>query len=146
MGLAKELKYKDGGLIPAIVQDEQGKILMVAYMNEEAVTYTEEKKVATFWSRSRGKLWKKGEESGNILEVLAIRVDCDEYCLVLTCRPRLPYRLLHLFLPTLGERAVGDGGRADEGPEGDVQKAVTVPPVCPLARGSWRERATHSVG
>ncbi|HNW91904.1 MAG TPA: phosphoribosyl-AMP cyclohydrolase [bacterium] len=90
MGLAQELKYKDGGLIPAIVQDEQGKILMVAYMNEEAVTYTEETKRATFWSRSRSKLWKKGEESGNFLEVLAIRADCDEDCLVLTCKPHGP--------------------------------------------------------
>lgn len=90
MKLAETLQYKDGGLIPALVQDEAGVILMVAYMNRESVELTEATRVAVFWSRSRRKPWKKGEQSGNVLEVLEIRADCDNDCLLLKCRPRGP--------------------------------------------------------
>jgi phosphoribosyl-AMP cyclohydrolase len=69
---------KLNGLIPAIAQDHRsGEVLMLAFMNEEAWRKTLETGIAHYWSRSRGKLWKKGESSGNIQEVKEIRVDCD---------------------------------------------------------------------
>ena len=67
------------GLVPAIIQDdESGEVLMVGFMNEEALTRTRETGYATFFSRSRQKLWMKGETSGNKLAVKTIFVDCDD--------------------------------------------------------------------
>ena len=67
------------GLIPAVVQDaESSEVLMVGFMNEDALAATRRTGYATFFSRSRGKLWMKGETSGNKLEVVDIFVDCDE--------------------------------------------------------------------
>ena len=67
------------GLIPAVVQDaESGEVLMVGFMNDDALAATRRTGYATFFSRSRGKLWMKGETSGNKLEVVDIFVDCDE--------------------------------------------------------------------
>jgi len=75
---------KAGGLVPAIAQDaETGEILMLAYMNRLSWEKTLETGIAHYWSRSRSKLWKKGESSGNIQEIREIRVDCDEDCVVL---------------------------------------------------------------
>jgi phosphoribosyl-AMP cyclohydrolase len=72
------------GLIPAIAQDGQtGQILMLAYMNDQALARTLETGKATYYSRSRGKLWTKGEESGHIQKVREILVDCDQDCLIL---------------------------------------------------------------
>lgn len=72
------------GLVPAIVQDSQsGEVLMVAFMNREAWEKTLETGFATFWSRSRGKLWLKGESSGHRLAVKEILTDCDQDALVL---------------------------------------------------------------
>ncbi|MCH2175815.1 MAG: phosphoribosyl-AMP cyclohydrolase [Lentisphaeria bacterium] len=70
-------KFSDG-LVPAIAQDYQtGEVLMMAYMNEESWNYTLESGNATYWSRSRGKLWKKGESSGNVQIVKQVFIDCD---------------------------------------------------------------------
>ena len=67
------------GLIPAVVQDEDsGEVLMVGFMNDEALATTRRTGFATFFSRTRGRLWAKGETSGNRLEVRQILVDCDE--------------------------------------------------------------------
>ncbi|MGC9324493.1 MAG: phosphoribosyl-AMP cyclohydrolase [Desulfomonilia bacterium] len=75
---------KNGGLIPAIVQDhETGEILMLAYMNEESFEETLRTRRACYYSRSRKKLWRKGEESGNVQEVLEIRTDCDKDTILL---------------------------------------------------------------
>lgn len=75
---------KSNGLIPAIVQDfKTNEILMVAYMNEDAYKKTLETGNACYYSRSRGKFWMKGEESGNIQKVKEILVDCDKDTLVL---------------------------------------------------------------
>ena len=75
---------KMDGLVPAIVQDAaSGEILMVAFMNEEAWNKTVETGFATFWSRSRSKLWLKGESSGHKLVVKAILTDCDQDAIVL---------------------------------------------------------------
>jgi phosphoribosyl-AMP cyclohydrolase len=69
---------KCGGLIPAIAQDaSDGEVLMLAYMNEDAWRETLETGYACYFSRSRGRLWRKGEESGNRQKVLAVRLDCD---------------------------------------------------------------------
>jgi len=69
---------KTDGLIPAIAQDYQsGEVLMLAYINQESWERTLETGVAHYWSRSRSKLWKKGESSGNLQEIKEIRVDCD---------------------------------------------------------------------
>jgi phosphoribosyl-AMP cyclohydrolase len=76
------LHYTDG-LIPVVVQDADSKeVLMVAYANDEAVRLTRETGFAHFYSRSRKKLWKKGEESGHVQEIREILVDCDEDCLL----------------------------------------------------------------
>ena len=74
-----ELDFKkSGGLIPAIAQDwKTNKVLMLAYINEESWNETLKSGKATYWSRSRNKLWKKGEESGNTQLVKEILVDCD---------------------------------------------------------------------
>ena len=73
------LKYNSEGLIPVIVQEEDSKqVLMMAYANEEAVKKMQETKETWFWSRSRGKLWHKGEESGNAQKIKKMYVDCDE--------------------------------------------------------------------
>ena len=77
-------KFDGSGLIPAIAQDAKtGQVLMVAYMNREAIELTIQTGYATYFSRSRGKLWKKGEESGHCQKVEQILVDCDQDCLVL---------------------------------------------------------------
>jgi phosphoribosyl-AMP cyclohydrolase len=78
-GLAYQPKFDADGLIPAIVTDAaSGEVLMFAWMNAEALALTLETRIGHFWSRSRGKLWKKGEESGNVLEVAEVRTDCDQ--------------------------------------------------------------------
>ncbi len=73
-----EIVYDDKGLVPVIVQDaENGQVLMFAYANKEAIERTQENNRAHFWSRSRNRLWEKGEESGNTQEVKQIFLDCD---------------------------------------------------------------------
>ncbi|HJJ98558.1 MAG TPA: phosphoribosyl-AMP cyclohydrolase, partial [Methanocorpusculum sp.] len=80
--LLDNLTY-EGGLIPVIVQDTSTKaVLMFAYANQEAVMLTKETGFAHYYSRSRQKLWKKGEESGHLQKVCEIRVDCDPDCLL----------------------------------------------------------------
>ena len=74
----KDLKFDERGLIPAIVVDAQdGKVLMLAYMNAESLQITMDEGTTCFWSRSRQSLWRKGETSGNRQHVLAIKADCD---------------------------------------------------------------------
>src|SRR5688572_22432334 len=76
--LAEELRFDDRGLIPAVVQDAaNGDVLMVAWMNEEAVRRTLESGRTWFWSRSRKELWRKGDTSGNVQHVHEVRFDCD---------------------------------------------------------------------
>ena len=83
-GLEFTPKFDDNGLIPAIAQDAKtGWVLMAAYMNRAALDLTIQTGYATYFSRSRQKLWKKGEESGHFQKVEQILVDCDQDCLVL---------------------------------------------------------------
>lgn len=75
-------RFNQDGLIAAIVTDAAGGgVLMFAYMNEEALRLTIETGEAHFWSRSRGKLWRKGETSGNVLSIREMRIDCDQDCI-----------------------------------------------------------------
>ena len=77
-------KFDENGLIPAVAQDtETSQILMVAFMNRQALELTIQTGYATYFSRSRQKLWKKGQESGHVQKVQQILVDCDQDCLVL---------------------------------------------------------------
>jgi len=86
-----DLKYDPNGLIPAVAQDtESGEVLMVAWMNAEALRLTRETGEAHFWSRSRQELWRKGATSGNVLHVGEIRVDCDADTLLLRVSPTGP--------------------------------------------------------
>jgi phosphoribosyl-AMP cyclohydrolase len=78
-GFAFQPKFDADGLIPAIVTEKQtGTVLMFAWMNAEALQLTIETKHAHFWTRSRKRIWKKGEESGNLLDVHELRTDCDQ--------------------------------------------------------------------
>lgn len=80
-----QLRWNDDGLVPAIAQDWQtGKILMMAWMNAEALRCTVEEGQAVYWSRSRQALWRKGESSGNRQEVRELRLDCDGDTLLLS--------------------------------------------------------------
>ncbi len=78
------LKYDDRGLLPAIAQDHaSGDVLMLAWMNAESVAATLEEGRAVYWSRSRAKLWRKGETSGHTQRLVEMRVDCDRDCILL---------------------------------------------------------------
>ena len=80
-----EVKFDDKGLIPAISQDATtGQILMVAWMNADALSETAQTGRAVFWSRSRNRLWRKGEESGHVQTVHDIRLDCDNDVILLS--------------------------------------------------------------
>lgn len=83
-------KYSDG-LVPAIVQDSQtDKVLMLGFMNQEALDKTEKDGKVTFFSRSKGRLWTKGEESGNYLLLKSLAVDCDQDSLLIKAQPLGP--------------------------------------------------------
>ncbi|MHA7851065.1 phosphoribosyl-AMP cyclohydrolase [Roseovarius sp.] len=85
------LTYDDRGLIPAIAQDAAtGEVLMMAWMNREAVARTLESGRVTYWSRSRAAFWVKGESSGHVQELVEMRVDCDRDCLLVLVRQTGP--------------------------------------------------------
>jgi len=80
-----EIRWTDDGLVPVIAQQaDTGKVVMFAWMNRESLALTNECGYAVYWSRSRNKLWRKGEESGNRQKVLAISLDCDEDVVLLS--------------------------------------------------------------
>lgn len=90
-GTQLDPKYDANGLITAVCTDaDSGVLLMVAHMNAEALAKTLETYSAWFWSRSRGRLWQKGETSGHVLDVVEARIDCDQDALWLRCTPRGP--------------------------------------------------------
>lgn len=85
------IKFDENGLVPAVLQDAKtGQVLMVAYMNRESLEKTISSGKAVFYSRSRQKLWLKGETSGNYMNVETLRVDCDMDCLLLKVTPEGP--------------------------------------------------------
>jgi phosphoribosyl-AMP cyclohydrolase len=84
-----DIRFNDDGLIPVIAQDaESGKVLMLAWMNRESLQLTAEKGEAVYWSRSRQKLWHKGEESGHVQTVVELRFDCDEDVILLKVKQK----------------------------------------------------------
>jgi phosphoribosyl-AMP cyclohydrolase len=80
-----EIKWTADGLVPVIAQEEgSGRVLMFAWMNRESLALTVREGRAVYWSRSRGRLWRKGEESGNVQRVKEMRLDCDGDVILLT--------------------------------------------------------------
>lgn len=101
-------RFDAAGLVTAVVTDRAGALLMVAHMNAEAIAATRETGEATFWSRSRERLWKKGETSGNVMRVAEIRVDCDQDALWLIVDPAGP--ACHTGAPSCFYRRLGADG------------------------------------
>jgi phosphoribosyl-AMP cyclohydrolase len=90
-GLGLDPKWDGDGLITGVVTDAAtGALLMVAHLNAEALALTQSTGEAHFWSRSRGRIWKKGEESGNVLRVIELRIDCDQDALWIKAEPAGP--------------------------------------------------------
>jgi phosphoribosyl-ATP pyrophosphohydrolase/phosphoribosyl-AMP cyclohydrolase len=86
-----QIRFNEDGLVPCVVQDARtGEVLTLAYMNEEALARTRETREVHFWSRSRGELWRKGETSGNVMHVRALRYDCDEDAVLVLVEPKGP--------------------------------------------------------
>lgn len=91
IALSPDFSKSEYGLVPAVVQDAQtGKVLMLGYMNGEAFRLTQLNKQVTFFSRSKNRLWVKGEESGNFLDVVTVQLDCDNDAILITAVPRGP--------------------------------------------------------
>lgn len=101
-------RFDAAGLVTAVVTDRAGALLMVAHMNAEAIAATRATGEATFWSRSRSRLWKKGETSGNVMRVAEIRVDCDQDALWLIVDPAGP--ACHTGAPSCFYRRLGGDG------------------------------------
>jgi phosphoribosyl-ATP pyrophosphohydrolase/phosphoribosyl-AMP cyclohydrolase len=109
------LKYDERGLIPAIAQDHlTGQVRMMAYMNQAALELTLASGKATFFSRSRGALWTKGETSGNVLQVVSLTADCDADTLLLSVLPSGPS--CHTGRPACFFRKVEPGGQLSDQP------------------------------
>jgi phosphoribosyl-AMP cyclohydrolase len=84
-------KFDERGLIPAVVQEiHTGQVLMLAWMNSQALELTRQTGQAHFWSRSRQELWRKGATSGNILQVVDVRIDCDQDAVLVLAVPAGP--------------------------------------------------------
>ncbi len=120
---------KGEGLLPAIVQDARtGEVLMLAYMNEEALALTLKDKLVVFYSRSRQELWLKGETSGNLLELVSIAPDCDSDTLLVRVNPTGP--VCHLGTRTCfdGEDDIPGGGNFLYGLEKVLKERASADP------------------
>lgn len=131
--LLSNIKFDSNGLIPAIIQDNQTReVLMLAWMNAEALQCTLDSGETWFWSRSRGELWHKGAISGNTQEVVEIRYDCDADALLILVNPAGPachtgemscfYRTMDGSLQALkgrGNLRAGEGS-ASQGPRNNI--------------------------
>lgn len=112
MKLLEEVKFDANGLVPAIAQDDAtGDVLMMAWMNRESLEETVRTNRAVYFSRSRNRLWRKGEESGNVQEVKSIHMDCDADVLLLRIR-QVGDAACHTGHRTCFYREVTDGGNA----------------------------------
>ena len=136
-----EIAFDSQGLVPCVVQDARtGEVLTLAYMNEEALERTRETGEVHFWSRSRGELWHKGETSGNVMRLKALRIDCDGDALLALVEPAGPAchtgerscfhngdlgAVAHEALPAL-ERVVAE--RRDGAPEGSYTAELLADP------------------
>ena len=89
--VAETLSFNDAGLIPAIAQQhDTGEVLMMAWMNHESIIETLQTKQVCYWSRSRKKLWRKGESSGNVQRLVEFRFDCDQDCILMMVNQKGP--------------------------------------------------------
>lgn len=108
-GLTLDPRYDAAGLITAVVTDvATGEVLMVAHMNADALAATRAGGEAVFWSRSRGRLWRKGETSGNVLRVRELRIDCDQDAVWVIAEPQGP--ACHTGARSCFYRRVGEDG------------------------------------
>lgn len=106
------LKYDTNGLIPAIAQDAaSGEVLMMAWMNAEAVARTLDSGQVTYWSRSRASFWVKGESSGHVQQLVEMRVDCDRDCLLVLLQQTGP--ACHTNRRSCFYTAIRDGDEAE---------------------------------
>jgi phosphoribosyl-AMP cyclohydrolase len=104
-----DIKFNEQGLVPAIVQDiDSGEVLMMGWMNDQALAATLSTRKATFFSRSRNAFWVKGETSGHTQEVVELRVDCDQDTVLLRCRSHGP--CCHVGYNSCFYRASDDAG------------------------------------
>ena len=102
-------KYDANGLVTAVITDEaDGAVLMVGHMNAEALAKSIETRTAVFFSRSRQRLWQKGESSGNVLHIVDMRIDCDQDAIWIIARPQGP--TCHTGARSCFYRKVTDGG------------------------------------
>lgn len=111
------LVFDARGLIPAIAQSREGEVLMLAWMNAESLAETLATGQVTYWSRSRGELWRKGATSGHVQRLVELRVDCDRDCLLLVVEQIGP--ACHTNRPSCFYTAVRDG-----------EEVVLTDPVC----------------
>ena len=110
---ADELKFDERGLIPAVVTDAAtGRVLTLAYMNRESLEISMERGLTCFWSRSRQKLWLKGETSGNFQHIVSITADCDRDALTVAVNPDGP--ACHLGTDSCFEYPVYESGEAEK--------------------------------
>lgn len=106
------LVYNDAGLIPAVAQDAAtGDVLMLAWMNRDTVRLTLDEGRTVYWSRSRQSVWRKGESSGHVQQLVEMRIDCDRDCLLLVVRQNGP--ACHTGRRTCFYTAVAQGDEAE---------------------------------
>ncbi|MET3666812.1 phosphoribosyl-AMP cyclohydrolase [Caulobacter sp. 1776] len=109
-GTALAPRFNADGLVVAVAQHaDTGEILMLAWMNDEALKLTAETNIAHYFSRSRGELWKKGETSGQLQDVVELRVDCDQDAVLLKVRPRGDGGACHVGFRSCFYRVLEDG-------------------------------------
>lgn len=109
-GTALAPRFNADGLVVAVAQHaDSGEILMLAWMNAEALKLTVETRIAHYFSRSRGELWKKGETSGQLQDVVELRVDCDQDAVLLKVRPRGDGGACHVGFRSCFYRVLEDG-------------------------------------
>lgn len=101
------LRFDDRGLIPAVAQSRDGEVLMLAWMNAESLAETLATGQVTYWSRSRGAFWRKGETSGHVQRLVELRIDCDRDCLLMIVDQTGP--ACHTNRPNCFYTAVRDG-------------------------------------
>jgi phosphoribosyl-ATP pyrophosphohydrolase/phosphoribosyl-AMP cyclohydrolase len=128
-----ELRFDADGLIPAVAQDRlSGEVRMLAWMSRESLARTLDSGLATFWSRSRGTLWQKGESSGHVLRVRHAHADCDGDALLLACDPEGPS--CHTGRPSCFFRALDSQGHAGAPPPEALPATSALPALGALER------------
>jgi phosphoribosyl-AMP cyclohydrolase / phosphoribosyl-ATP pyrophosphohydrolase len=130
--------YDERGLVPCIVQDATtGTVLMLAWMNAEALRLTRATRTVHFWSRSRQALWKKGETSGNTLAVVELRIDCDLDAVLVRAHPAGPTchtGRASCFFHRDGEPGDGNAGSPADGPDDVIDDGPALPILLRLAK------------